>query len=435
MSGRFNLFQRMMLRWRDLHPYNPVHVIRIPAPLDAERLRACIAERLEAWGLTGLVVDTVRWRFRYEGGRAAVALRVVSAANDPRAALAREVEREFNTPFAREARANPFRFVALDEGDAFGCALAYDHFVASGDSIVRLLTAIACAYLGREDPAARPPELYPPTYRSVALRHPVWVARAVAALPSLVAGARRAQRPRYGDVENPYNSFAYVRLGRSQLNALLTTGKAWRVTLNDLLMASLLQALAPLAPERRAASRRREVAVASIVNIRGDFRAGAANAFAPFLAAFRVGHEVPEGVSLEQLAKDVHATTARVKRGHRYLESILALGLSALVWRLLDARRRHGFYAKHHPAAAGITTLNVSALWREAGAAATAGLDYIRAVPTGPLCPMVFAVTTVADALHVGIAFRSAALSASQAAAVAADFVRAVDSLQPEAVR
>ena len=423
----------MMLRWRDLHPYNPVHVIRVPAPLDAERLRSCIAERLEAWNLTGLVVDTQRWRFRYEGGAAAVALRVVSAVDDPRGALVREVEREFNTAFPRESPANPFRFVALDEGSAFGCALAYDHFVASGDSIVRLLTAIACAYLGREPPAARPPERYPPTYRSVVLRHPVWMVRAVAGLPSLLAGARRAYRPRYGDVENPYNSFAYVRLGRSQLNALLTTGKAWRVTLNDLLMASLLQALAPLVPERRAASRRREVAVASIVNIRGDFRTGAADAFAPFLAAFRVGHEVPEGVSLEQLATDVHAASARVKRGHQYLQSILALGLSALLWRFLDSRRRHGFFAKHHPAAAGITTLNVAALWREAGADATAGLDYIRAVPTGPLCPVVFAVTTVADALHVGIAFRTAALSASQAAGVAADFVRVVDSLQPEA--
>jgi len=423
-----------MLRWRDLHPYNPVHVVRIPAALDAERLRACIAERLEAWGLSGLAVDCERWRFRYDGGSAAVALRVVPAASDPRAALAREVEREFNTPFDRGNPVNPFRFFALDEGGAFGCAVAYDHFVASGDSIVRLLTAIACAYLGRDLPPWRPLERYPPTYRSVAWRHPLWLVRAALGLPSLIASTRRAHRPRYGEVENPYNSFAYVRLGQSQLDALLTTGKAWRVTFNDLLMASLLQALSPLAPERRAARRRRELAIASIVNIRGDFDAGAADALAPFLAAFRVGHEVPDGIGLERLARDVHAASARVRRGHRYLQSILALGLAALMWPFLDARRRHGFYAKHHPAAAGITSLNVGALWQEAGAA-TAGLDYLRAVPTGPLCPVVFAVTTVPDAVHVGIAFRTAAWSASQAAALVAGFVGAVASLPAEAAR
>ena len=43
--GALNFFQRMMLRWRELHPYNPVHVVRVPVALDAERLRDAIAER------------------------------------------------------------------------------------------------------------------------------------------------------------------------------------------------------------------------------------------------------------------------------------------------------------------------------------------------------------------------------------------------------
>ena len=45
-DGRFNLFQRMMLRWRELHPYNPVHVVHVPQALDAGRLGACISERV-----------------------------------------------------------------------------------------------------------------------------------------------------------------------------------------------------------------------------------------------------------------------------------------------------------------------------------------------------------------------------------------------------
>ena len=48
LAGRLNLFQRMMLRWRELHPYNPVHVVLIPAPLAARPLAECIDRRLEA---------------------------------------------------------------------------------------------------------------------------------------------------------------------------------------------------------------------------------------------------------------------------------------------------------------------------------------------------------------------------------------------------
>ena len=31
-----------MLEWNDAHPYNAVHVVRIPAPLDLERLRGIL---------------------------------------------------------------------------------------------------------------------------------------------------------------------------------------------------------------------------------------------------------------------------------------------------------------------------------------------------------------------------------------------------------
>ena len=41
--SHLNFFQRMMLRWRELHPYNPVHVVRVPAPLDAESVLALLA--------------------------------------------------------------------------------------------------------------------------------------------------------------------------------------------------------------------------------------------------------------------------------------------------------------------------------------------------------------------------------------------------------
>ena len=429
-DGRFNLFQRMMLRWRELHPYNPVHVVHVPQALDAERLRACIAERVEALGLTGLVVDRTRWRFRYEGGPAQVELTVRLANGMPLAELSRAIGQEFNRPFSAAAQEDPFRFLVIDEGAAFYLALAYDHFVASGESIARLLTGIALSYIrGEVATESATVERYPATYRSVFLRHPLWSIRAILGLPRMSASARRAQRPRFSQVEDARNGFTYVRLEPPQLRALLGASKSWGVTLNDLLLASLMQALSPVAQERRGEPRRTELAVASIMNIRQDFKPGGPEVLSPCLAAFRVGHTVPDGIGLRQLAHDVHAITARIKREHRYLQSIVGLGLSALIWPFLTPSRRHRFYPKHYPVWAGVTTLNINPIWSRAGGTRTEQLDYLRAVPTGPLCPMVLAATTTHDVMHIGIAFRTAAFSLSTVEGIAAAFVRCIDQL------
>lgn len=430
MQGRLNLFQRMMLRWRELHPYNPVHVVRIPAALERPRLQACIDGHLEALGLTGLVVDLKRGRFRYEGGPARAALTVRAAGGDPLGTLSAEIEREFNTPFAAAARATPFRFVAVDAGGGFHLALAYDHFVAGGDAIALVLTGIAERYVGGAPAAgdAAPLERYPPTYRRLLLRHPFRVLAALAALPRMVAASRRAFRPRYGSADDQYNGFKYVSLEPRALEALRATSKAWGVTFNDLLMASAMQALAPLAAARASEPRRRELAVASIVNIRNDLGSAARATVSPFLASFRISHPVPPGIGLRELVAAVHAETVRVKARRLDLLSLVALAVSALMWPFLSPSQRSRFYVKYYPAWAGVTTLNVNAL-RGRGQGADARFDYLRAVPTGPLCPMVFAVTTVKDALHVGVAYRRAVFASATVDQLAREFVRCLESL------
>lgn len=433
MAGRLNLFQRMMLRWRELHPYNPVHVVLIPAPLDGARLQACINRHLERLGLTGLVVDQKRRQFRYAGGPANVDLRVQAGGADPVGVLGAEIEREFNARFPDEIKATPFRFVAVDAGGEFHLALAYDHFVAGGDSIALLLRDIAERYTGGVPVEAplKAPAMYPSTYRSLLLRHPLWVLKGLTGLPRMVASARRSFRPRYENADDQYNAFKLFSLGSGALNGLRGAGKAWGVTFNDLLMASVLQALAPLAPERARQSRRRELAVASIVNIRDDFGSAARAALSPFLASFRVSHPVPAGIGLRELVQAVHAETARVKAQRADLVSLLALGVAGLMWRFLSLRRRARFFIKYHPAWAGVTTLNLNALWgRRDGRGAP--FDYIRAVPTGPLCPMVIAVTTVRDVLHVGVSYRTAAFSQAAIDGVVKELVRCIESLREE---
>ena len=71
MKGKLNLFQAAMIRWREMHPYNAVHVVHVPRPLDAPRLEAGIRRRLEELGLTGLGLDRRRLRYEWSGGASA----------------------------------------------------------------------------------------------------------------------------------------------------------------------------------------------------------------------------------------------------------------------------------------------------------------------------------------------------------------------------
>ena len=69
MRGRLNLFQAMMLRWRDLHPYSAVHVVRVMKPCSAAALEAQIEARLGGAGLTGFALDRRRSRYEFAAAR------------------------------------------------------------------------------------------------------------------------------------------------------------------------------------------------------------------------------------------------------------------------------------------------------------------------------------------------------------------------------
>jgi hypothetical protein len=172
--------------------------------------------------------------------------------------------------------------------------------------------------------------------------------------------------------------------------------------------------------------------VASILNMRRDLEPGERDVLSPFLAAFRVSHTVPEGIGLQQLAQAVQQQSSRIKRRHLYLQSLLALGLSAWLWPLLTPAQRMGFYPKHFAVWAGLTSLDLNALWARTPPASTTGLDYLRAVPTGPLCPLVLAVTRVHDRLHLGFAFRTSAFSREAVEGLAAALLRQADVLRGE---
>ena len=430
MRGRLNLFQMSMLRWREPYPYNAVHVVRIGQPLSGAGLQQAIDDVLTRFGLTGLELDIARGRFDYGGGAANAPVQILPPGPDPAETLRAEIERQLNAPFPREGRIDPFRFFAIDGGDGFELGLGYDHFIAAGDSIVALLKAIADRYGGAAAPAgaAVTPDLYPPTYRRLLLRQLLPMLVGWRRLPANLRSFRHAFRPRYPHGEAIGIGFRHFRVDRHRVDALRRTAKAWGVTRNDLLLALLLHTLSPLAEARRRERRRNELAVASIVNIRGDCGPAARGAFGQFLSSFLVSHAVPPGATVEQVAREVGVVTARIKREKLYLQTLFALSVGGLMWRFMSPERRARFHAKSYPVWAGMSPLHVDALW-EPGAGAAPAPEYIRAVPTGPLVPLVIALTTAAGALDIGLSFRTAAFSRAEIDKMAVSLLERIDGL------
>jgi hypothetical protein len=420
MKARLNLFQATILRWRDLHPYNAVHIVRLDGRVDRARLHAAIQHHLESLGLTGLDLDRAAGRYEWTGGASTANFDVTVGADDASEALRREIERQLNLAYPESGRIEPFRFFVIDAADSFAFGVAYDHFVAGGDSIVTLLGGIVARYDGHASTQKTALVLYPPSYGLIFRRQAAALLAGLSQLPSLAAACKRSFRPQFHDADDGHTGFVHFRLEAHECESLTRAASAWKVTHNDLILGVLLKCLSPFAKARRGERRRQELGVASIVNIRRDFGPNIEPSFGPVLASFRVSHRVPDDIAVRELVAAVNAETLRVKRDKVYLQSLIALAMVGVEWRFLSVSRRRRFFAKHYPLWAGTTPLNVTGLW----AAAAHGRDplqYLRAVPTGPLAPLALAVTTTGENVHVGMTFRTTAFGQTEIDALARD--------------
>jgi NRPS condensation-like uncharacterized protein len=211
----------------------------------------------------------------------------------------------------------------------------------------------------------------------------------------------------------------------------VTVGKSWRVPLNDIFLALLLKALSPCAEGRVDAPRRKRIAVASIVNIRRNLGVDITGTFGLFLGSFVVFHPVPPEIRLEEIVRDIHGQTDKIKRDALYLRSVLELGLARLLFPLFSHERQKKFYPKYYPLWGGITNVNLNTLWRFEDEKDPT--DYLRAVSTGPVSPLVFAITTVGEVVNIGVSFKTTVFSRTEINRIITDFSRSIDTLGMQA--
>jgi len=464
MPGRLNIFQRVMLQWNELHPYNAVNVARISGALDFERLQKTINGTLESWGLTGLTLNRKNGDFHYHSGAVQCEVRIVAAGEN---SLPVEIQRQINTafttdeslPYRNESREqcwrgaspssglrppsppsgekagmrgrlqserrsnpsfilnnesfNPFRFFVVQEQNSFALGLVYFHAIADDGAVMFLLKDIVDAYLGKSAATrSTPVELYPTRHDRLLRHHPVLLARKIAAIPAVIREAKHSVQPPCRDMQNMDNGFSFFSLKPETLHALKKTAKSWDITLNDLFLAILMKCFSPLAVGREQAARRRKISIGCVVNARKDIGLHDRRIFGLFLGSFTVSHEVPDTISVKTLAGDIRRQTLSIKRKQLYLGTPLEMAFTRLLFPWLSVARRKKLFLQNFPLSGGITNMNLNSLWEQDDGNKPS--DYFRAVSTGPAVPFVLSVTTFNDFVNIGITFRTSIYSMAE---------------------
>ena len=429
LPGRFNTFQRTMLLWDGMHPYNAVHVVRVPAVCDAERLRQTLARVIEDRGLTGFRMDARGRGFEFRGGTAAIVLAVIACGDEPAATLRAEMERQINLKFDRSGEFTPFRFFAVPDGGTFWLGIVYFHAIADAEPIVRLACELVADYVAPGAPAKRGPwNCYPGGGRGP-WRPGLWL-RKLLGLPAQFRAMRNAIRPGGTDAVDFGNGLELFTLGGAELELLVAAGKRLDVTVNDLFLALLMWSLAPLC---EAAHRpgREGISLGCIVNARRDAGIRQGEDFGLVLGGFSVTCGIAETADISSLARALAGQTRRFKRGGLHLANALEMGLVLRLMSLFSTNQRRRFYPKNYPLWGGLTNMNLTKLPVESAAARP--LDYLRTVSTGPVTPLVLSVTTFGKGVNLSMSYRMSVFSRAQISGVRERFVAAVCGLEAAA--
>ena len=423
LPGRLNTFQRSMLLWDEMHAYNAVHVARVAASLDATRLRGVLAKVLADRGLTGLHMDAKGRAFEFRGGAAVIDLAVCEGV-EARETLRAETERQINLRFDHTAEFTPFRFFAVPDGDSFWLGTTYFHAIADAEPIVRLACDFIAEYAGVPAPRARW-NCHGGGGRRAPMRLLMWL-RKLLALPAQFRALRKAIRPGCTDADDFGNGLELFTLGSAELSALITTGKKLGVTVNDLFLALLMWSFAPLCEAVRRDGRDR-ISLGCIVNARRDLGITGDDSFGLVLGGFSVACGIAETGDLPQLARSIAAQTRRYKSGGLHLANALEMGLVLRLMSLFSTNQRRRFYPKNYPLWGGLTNMNLTHL---PGDAAARPQDYLRAVSTGPVTPLVLSVTSFGSGVNLSMSYRTSVFSREEIATVRGRFTAAVRGLE-----
>ncbi len=244
---------------------------------------------------------------------------------------------------------------------------------------------------------------------------------------------RMVAQPAFGSVHDMATGYGFQTTSPDIVDRLRCCAKSLKVSVHDVILATLAQTLQHHLPRRALRDPRSRIALATIVDARRDAAPDVQGQLGTFLTFHVVNLSGSAGGTLSDTIRQVSAQTAQLKAQCGHLDSVVDMKLLGSIWPVLSARRRATFVRKTFPLTAGASNVVIPADWF-GPAGNDQVLDYFRASPTGPGVPLVLTPTTFLDRMNISVSYRATAFSRDRVQALVDTFLELAEKLEPTAI-
>ncbi len=429
--GRLNAFQKLMLHWSELHPYNAIHAFKLVGPLRADDLRNAVQETFIREGIGEAEVSLDGRLFRHTTDFEPTIQTTRCNPHELEETLASQITSEVNYQFGRPS-CKPFRFLAVETGEnSHHVLLSYDHWVADSTAARLLARRVLGRYLSLQIPENDATlDLYPRTYRDqFPSRLGGW-----RVIPTAVRSMSAWLTNRCGrQVANSVSSqrtvgFELLRTAPGTVEKLREYSHSLGVTVHDVILAAASRSLDAHLP-CKASQKKRDMGLGTIVDLRGDAADELNESLGAFLSYYAVGRKRKSGEDLRKATQEIAAATRKIKRQRSYLGSLFTVQLSNIIWSRLNEDSRQFYMRNTLPLTAGVSNVYLRTSWINKYGKDLV-LDYFRGVSTGPAMPLTLTPTTLNNRLSIGASYRLTAFTQAKINAVLGDFMEQIENPQ-----
>ncbi|MCC6423393.1 MAG: hypothetical protein IT447_07925 [Phycisphaerales bacterium] len=413
-TTRLNIFQRVVRRWDQVHPYNAAQVLKIAGKGDADSIQNAWGQSLVTLGLGD--------------GTQPTKLHLVPPNITLEDYLSDKINRHFDCQSDNVSQGSLRPFV-LQQSDHHYMGVIYQHWIGDSVSIRMLLEQwfkrLHDPMAVQNAPVCAPEGGY---WHYFGPRKVNWrLLDGLLAVPRWFGRLRRCRKIRTSGSTDYDMRFARFDAPAGWIDRLRIFAREHGITVNDLFLAAIAEAChrhVPMQVNRR----RQDLAVGTIVDLRPESREDLSRTFGLFLGFTTVLCRPADLTHFPRLVRAVAGQTRLLKLRHAASAGIVWLFVAHAAGRLLKPEKTFSFYRKHMPLAAGISNINLNRTWTSRYHPSPL-LDYIRISPTGPMIPLAFTPTTLGDRFHLGLSYRGAVISPDRAVAVAESFMSRLTSL------
>jgi hypothetical protein len=402
-----NTFQKLMLQWEQLAPYNAAQYATLAVDVSDNRICA-------TWRDT-----SIRLGLQQLGQAPDAAITLVDGS------IESFVTRELNRPF--NADQSPLRPFIHCEAAATSVGLFYRHVVADSASIRLIMRAWIEQLLSLDTCASGSGHiklLRESSLRLFDTRRRWSILRETAADISRVSRSKRVRRlPATAD---PTSDVAWrrVEMPAGSVSRLRALARRKGVRVHDLFVAAAAMACEPIVPDEGVESRA-DLGIGTIADVRPADRSPDRHfgLMLGFLQTYWRRSDLGDWSRVLAVA----AAQSRLARERSLAEaSVLRLQMALLLNPRTSREGLANFYRKRCPLAAGISNVNLNTGW-PASLHPQSIKAYTRVSPLGPMLPLVFTPTTLGDSLHLGVTHRTSVLTLADVDAIVATFIERLE--------